>query len=63
MLGCGAIAWGMIGMFFTSNLESGLGLKPTEEDKENLKKIIPSMRTMDRDQKGASPSTTPESKP
>jgi hypothetical protein len=62
MLGCGAIAWGITGMFFTSTVESGLGLTPTEEDKEKLKKILPTIRTVDRDQNTTATSPNRDSK-
>jgi hypothetical protein len=49
MLGCGIMAWGMIGLMVSDTAEKTFGLTPTEADKEQLKQSLPRIRTVEKD--------------
>jgi hypothetical protein len=43
----------MTGLFFTDVVENELGLTPSDEDRERLQKIMPTIRLVDRDSNDA----------
>ncbi|KAL1883798.1 hypothetical protein VTK73DRAFT_8334 [Phialemonium thermophilum] len=49
-VGFGLLAWGVIGMYMADRVEEKFGLKPTEEDKAALDKLIPKIHVVERDQ-------------
>jgi hypothetical protein len=49
MLGCGFMAWSIVGLYLSDAAESKLGLQPTAAEKERLRKAIPRIRTVDPD--------------
>jgi len=48
MLGCGVLAWGIIGTYATNIAEDKFNLKATEEDKRKLREALPTIRVVDR---------------
>ena len=63
ILGGGAIVWGVTGLFVTDIVENEFGLMPSDEEKERLKKIMPTVRAVELNSNGSLPSATGDQKP
>lgn len=46
-IGLGTMAWAGLGLLLSDRAEEVFGLKPTEEDKEGLKDLLPKVRRAD----------------
>ncbi|OTA97294.1 hypothetical protein M434DRAFT_295274 [Hypoxylon sp. CO27-5] len=47
-VGLGLLAWGAIGLQLSDRAEERYGLKPTEEDKATLEKVMPRITAVER---------------
>ncbi|KAK6333873.1 hypothetical protein TWF730_004056 [Orbilia blumenaviensis] len=47
-LGGGLIAYGLVGEYMTDKVGDAFGLTPTEQDKQDLKAMIPKISTVDK---------------
>lgn len=49
MIGAGIMAWAGIGLFLSDKAEEKFGLTPTEKDREDLRKALPKITTVERE--------------
>ena len=49
IIGGGLIAYAGFGIFASDVMESYLGLTPTEQDRQRLKEVMPTIHAVDRD--------------
>lgn len=50
-LGLGIMGWGVVGMYLFDPIVEKTGFTPSEEDKEALRRIIPKISIVDKDEK------------
>ncbi|CBX90681.1 hypothetical protein IAQ61_002170 [Plenodomus lingam] len=48
MVGVGIMAYAGAGLYFADTIEEKLGLKPTEEEKEELRNALPKISVVER---------------
>ena len=48
-LGVGVMAYAGLGLLLSDQAEEKLGMIPTAKDREDLAKVLPKIRTMDKD--------------
>jgi hypothetical protein len=51
MIGCGFMAWSFIGLALSDAAEKKFGLEPSPEETEKLKRAIPRITAVDRDER------------
>ncbi|KAF2275750.1 uncharacterized protein EI97DRAFT_459205 [Westerdykella ornata] len=49
LIGVGIMGYAVFGMFMSDKVEEKLGLVPTEQDKEELKRVMPRIITVDKE--------------
>ena len=50
-VGFGIIAWGAGGLYLSDRAEDKFGYTPTDQDREDLRKMTPRIVTVDREEK------------
>ncbi|KAI9746209.1 MAG: hypothetical protein M1818_000890 [Claussenomyces sp. TS43310] len=48
-VGCGLLAWGVLGPYMSDAAEKKLGFEPSQRDKDNLEAATPKIRLVERD--------------
>jgi hypothetical protein len=51
MIGCGFMAWSVIGLALSDAAEKKFGLEPSAEEKERIQRVIPKITTVDRNER------------
>jgi hypothetical protein len=51
MLGGGIMAYAVVGMYLTDKAEEKFNFKPTEQDREELQKVLPKIITVEREKR------------
>jgi hypothetical protein len=51
MIGCGFMAWSLIGLALSDAAEKKFGLEPSPEEKERIQRVIPKITAVDRGEK------------
>ncbi|PHH75430.1 hypothetical protein CDD83_4403 [Cordyceps sp. RAO-2017] len=47
-LGVGVLAWGLAGLYLSGRAEERFGLRPTDDDRDRLRRLEPSVVAVDR---------------
>lgn len=50
-VGFGIIAWGTVGLYLSDRAEDKFGYTPTEQDKEELRRMTPRIVSVDKEDK------------
>ncbi|KAK3190424.1 hypothetical protein K4F52_003445 [Lecanicillium sp. MT-2017a] len=50
-VGFGIIAWGTVGLYLSDRAEDKFGYTPTEQDKEELRRVTPRIVSVDKEDK------------